>query len=173
VESIFSHPASTPVPSPSQVGTGTAAATGTPANSNVGQYSLPSTPANLSFASILPAISSGSAPAILVSGHRWFYLACLVSALAGVLAFYTGHMLAGIKFEFAAVLGAAVNWLFGLVIASYVLSTLVAFALGLVIAWYILNHKHGLELKPVTQSLNDRLSQLEQLVVPKVNPPKT
>ena len=111
-------------------------------------------------------LASPAAPALLDDAHRWFWLAVLLCAVAAVLAFFTSHFLAGIKFALAAVAGAAMNFLFGVIIGSFVLSCLASFAAGIVVAWYILNGRHGLEPSAALEAVNARIEALEKSTVP-------
>jgi len=86
-------------------------------------------------------LTSADAPQIITNTYKWFYLACVVSFFASALAFYTAHILAGIKLLFAGIGGLVCNYLFGVVIGSFVLSCLVSFALGCILAWYIIKGK--------------------------------
>ena len=110
-------------------------------------------------------IASAAAPAILTDAQRWFWVAVLACAAAAAIAFFTSHFLAGIKFAFAAAAGAALNFLFGVVIGSFVLTALASFACGLVVAWYILNGRHQLEPSGALAAVNARLQQLEKSAI--------
>lgn len=116
---------------------------------------------------IAPIISTASAPAVLVNVHRWFWVAVLACGLAAAIAAFTTHFLAAIKFAFAGIAGGVLNWLYGIVIGSFVLSGLACFACGLVVAWYILNGRHQFEPNSLVKNLNNRLGSLETQIAQK------
>lgn len=107
------------------------------------------------------AVNSASAPLALVHAHRWFWVLVILCVVASVLAFFTTHFLAGIKFALAAIVGAACNYLFGVLIGSFVLSCFASFGAGLIVAWYILNGRHQFEPNKIVLSLNNRLGEAE------------
>ena len=139
-------------------------------------FSLPSLPSlpsaetlptmHAAIASITPVLASPSAPAVLTDLHRWFYVAVILCVVAAIIAGFTTHFLACIKFALAAAVGTAMNFLFGVVIGSFVLACLASFAGGLVMAWYILNGRHRFEPSVLESELNSRLQALEKTVKP-------
>lgn len=121
-------------------------------------------------ASLAPVIASPSAPAVLWDIHRWFWVAVILCAVAAVIAFFTTHFLAGIKFSLAAAVGAALNYLFGVVIGSFVLACLAWGGICIVVTWYILNGRHHFEPSAEVAAVNVRLRDLENLIQAKAAP---
>lgn len=129
--------------------------------------SIPSVSFHSAVASILPSIESSNAPPVLHNVQRWFWTLVVACIVAAIVATFTTHFLAAIKFALAAICGAAFNYLYGVVIGSFVLACFASFAAGLVIAYYILNGRYKFSLSNAEQTVNDRLQAIENKVIPK------
>lgn len=87
------------------------------------------------------AISSPSAPPILFDAIHKLYICCALSIIASAIAFFTSHILAGIKFAISGVLGIFIGKTFGVIFGSFVFSCFASFAIGVLLSWYIIRMK--------------------------------
>ena len=135
-----------------------------------GELSIPAARPASRWAAVAPVLASPEAPPVLWQLHRWLWAAVIACGVAAVLAAVLTHFLAAIKFGLAAVLGAAGNWLFGVVVGSFVLSFFAGVAIGLILGYYVLNGRFHFEASGVEQNLNARMAQLERFVAGSMPP---